>query len=244
MAFKTEAIVLRERVLRGADRIYEILTPYEGKLSVVARSVGKSSSRMSGHLQPFAHVKLMIGRGISDHVAGVRTIESYRALRASWFDFILASSLVELILRFNVPGQAAGKEFELLKGTLYRVMLAEAQRDKVLISRIFLWRLLALGGWEPNLDQCALCRASLAEVDFFYEPLRGFVCREHATEGMPVNRAMKVFLRNMLSNDDWYNIMQQASSDELLQSWYRLSQRYYQDVISTPLGSLKLFNYV
>src|SRR5262245_30877521 len=148
MAFKTEAIVLHERVLKGADRIYELLTPHDGKLSVVARGAGKSSSKMAGHLAPFAHVKLMIGRGYQDHLAGAATINSFSNLRENWFDFILASSLVELLQRINVPGLAAQEEFNLLRDTLERLNNPEnSKRERVLMARIFLWKVLTLSGW-------------------------------------------------------------------------------------------------
>lgn len=244
MAFKTEAIILSQRTLRGADRIYEILTPHDGKLSVVARSAGKSSSKMSGHLQPFAHVKLMIGRGYQDHVAGVRTITSYRELRASWFDFILASSLVELIMRFNVPGQAAQQEFELLQQTLDRVVFATTQRDKVLLSRIYLWKLLSMGGWMPNLDQCAQCQKAFEDAEFYYQPLRGFVCAEHNRNGISMTAELLQLLRDVLASDDWHVVVQKANSGTVQKQWFELSQHYYQDVINYPLGSLKLFQHV
>src|SRR3989344_5049198 len=144
MAFKTDAVVLRQRTLKGADRIYDILTPQYGKLPVVARSAARSSSKMAGHLQQFSLVHLMIGRGTQDHLAGARTIQSYRKLRESWFDFILASSLVELVLAINVPGEVAHAEFSLLQKAFELLQHQTTRRDKAAVGRIFLWKMMAL----------------------------------------------------------------------------------------------------
>jgi DNA repair protein RecO (recombination protein O) len=244
MAFKTEAIVLHARTLKGADRIYELLTPRDGKLSVVARGAGKSTSKMAGHLAPFAHVKLMIGRGRQDHFAGAATIRSFSKLRENWFDFILASSLVELLQRINVPGIAAHDEFDLLRDTLERLSdTALPKREKVLIARIFLWKILTLSGWRPNLTQCALCQRRFDGGNVYYQAVKGFICSRHSPDGMLLAEGLLPFLETIMSDADWNEIVEQAGTNGLEKQWLQISQVYYQDVISYPLQSLKLFSY-
>lgn len=243
MSFKTEALVLHARTLQGADRVYDVLTPRDGKLSLVARGVAKSSSKMAGHLQPFTHVRMMIGRGRKDHLAGVATVCSYKKLRETWSDFILASSLVELIVRFNVPGQAAAKEFEMLRDTLSLLESDQLDaRGKVLAGRIFLWKLMALSGWRPNLDQCALCREPM-DAAAFYEPVKGFLCARHESIGIRLESGMLTFLSAVLDENDWLRIIEMAGANGLQRQWFEISQQYYQDIISHPLESTKLFNY-
>jgi DNA repair protein RecO (recombination protein O) len=245
MAFKTEAIVLHARTLKGADRMYELLTPRDGKLSVVARGAGKSSSKMAGHLAPFAHVKLMIGRGRQDHLAGAATINSFSGLRETWFDFILASSLVELLQRINVPGIAAHEEFDLLRSTLERLNDPELpKRERVLIARIFLWKVLTLSGWRPNLTQCALCQQGFEGGNVYYQAVKGFICSRHPADGMLLTEGLLPFLDIIMSDTDWHEIVEQAGTNGLEKQWLQISQVYYQDIISYPLQSLKLFNYV
>ncbi len=245
MAFKTEAIVLHARTLKGADRIYELLTPRDGKLSVVARGAGKSTSKMAGHLAPFAHVQLMIGRGRQDHLAGAATINSFSILREQWFDFILASSLVELLQRINVPGQAALEEFELLRSTLERLTdVTLSKREKVLMARIFLWKVLTLSGWRPNLMQCAVCQESFNGGNVYYQPVKGFICFRHPADGMLLTEGLLPFLDAIMSGADWDEIVEQAGTNGLEKQWLQISQVYYQDIISYPLQSLKLFSYV
>src|SRR5688572_30354401 len=80
--YKTEAVVLRQRRLGEADRILVIYTPALGKLEVKARGVRKTTSRMSGHLQPLTRCVLQLAQGhVSDVVAGCETLESFQPLR-------------------------------------------------------------------------------------------------------------------------------------------------------------------
>lgn len=236
---------MHSRVLKGADRVYEVLTPREGKLSVIARGVAKPISKMAGHLQPFSHVRLMIGRGKQDHLAGVATIRSFRELASNWSDFILASSLVELVLRLNVPGVAAHEEFDLMSSTLeYLSDSSRSNRDKVLMARIFLWKMLALSGWRPNLTQCALCRETFDGMQVYYHATKGFTCSRHAAEGMLLEEGLIDFLGAILSDRNGDELIALAGSNGLEKQWFSISQQYYQDIISYPLQSLKLFNYV
>lgn len=245
MAFKTEAIVLHQRYLTGADRIYEVLSPEYGKLQLVARSVARSSSKMAGHMEDFSHVWLMIGRGRQDHLAGVKTIKNNRELRESWFNFILTSSLVELVLTVNVSGESAREEFALLQQTFS--VLSDPNRsrqERVSIARIFLWKLLSLSGWKPDLERCAVSRESLAGNPVFYQSPKGFVRKAHNRDGIPVDRSLMEFLEHIISVDDWNDLIARANQNGFTKEWLQVSQLYYQDIVSKPLQSLKLFQYV
>ncbi len=70
MSFKTEAFVLKNIPFREADRLYTFFTSQEGIMQAVLKSAAKSSSKQAGHLPSFAKVKIMIGRGKMDHLAG------------------------------------------------------------------------------------------------------------------------------------------------------------------------------
>ena len=71
--YKTEAIVLRQRRLGEADRILTLFTPTYGKLEVKAKGVRKTTSRMSGHLQPLTRCVLQMVQGhVGDIVTGAR----------------------------------------------------------------------------------------------------------------------------------------------------------------------------
>jgi len=185
----------------------------------------------------------MIGRGRQDHLAGARTIRSNQELRENWFDFILTSSLVELLLTINVSGQSARNEFDLLIRTLDELKIEDNQQKKVIIARIFLWKLLALSGWKPDLERCAISRDPFVADEVYYQSPKGFVGQKHNRNGMKIDQALMVFLSQILEEDDWAPLIATASENGLGAQWLQLSQNYYQDIISRPLQSLKSFNY-
>ena len=80
--YKTEAIVLRQRKLGEADRILTLHTPAHGKLDAKAKGVRKTTSRMSGHLQPLNRCMVQLARGRTmEVIAGCETLESFQRLR-------------------------------------------------------------------------------------------------------------------------------------------------------------------
>src|SRR3989442_13380156 len=80
--YKTEAVFLRQRRMAEAARILCIYMPAYGKMDVKGRGVRKTTSRMSGHLQPLTRCILQLAQGhVSDVVAGCETLQSFQPLR-------------------------------------------------------------------------------------------------------------------------------------------------------------------
>lgn len=71
---RTKAVVLRRTNYGEADRILQLLTPDDGKLSVMARSVRKEKSKLAGGIELFAicDVTIMPGKGEIGTLTGAR----------------------------------------------------------------------------------------------------------------------------------------------------------------------------
>ncbi len=174
--YKTEAIILRQRRLGEADRILVVYTPAYGKMDVKARGVRKTTSRMSGHLQPLTRCMLQLAQGhVSDVVAGCETLESFQPLREDLDRLSHALYAAELIDRF-VPERAHSfPTYRLLLETLRR--LADTD-DLGQTLRFFEMRLVDQCGFRPELESCSGCGTPIEPGDNFFAPLSGgIVCR-------------------------------------------------------------------
>lgn len=178
--YKTEAIVLRQRRFGDADRFLTIYSPTRGKFDVKARGVRRTTSRMSGHLQPLTRCMLQLAQGhAADVVAGCDTMESFQGLREDLDRLSRGMYAAELIDRF-MPEHAPGyPTYRLLLDTLRR--LAESD-DTDLVLRFMEMRLLDQSGFRPQLDVCVGCSAALQpEQNFFAPQSGGVVCRSCTT---------------------------------------------------------------
>ena len=188
--YKTEAIVLRQRRFGEADRFLTVYTPAHGKMDVKARGVRKTTSRMSGHLQPLTRCMLSLARGhVSDVVTGCETLESFQPLREDLERLSRALYAVELIDRM-VPERVHGyPTYRLLTETLRRLAEAEDQ-DQVL--RFFEMRLVDQCGFRPELEVCVGCGSALEPVENFFAPLSGGVVCRGCVGGLTGTRVLSV----------------------------------------------------
>lgn len=174
--YKTEAIILRQRRLGEADRILTLYTSAFGKMDAKARGVRKTTSRMSGHLQPLTRCMLQMAQGhVNDVIAGCETLESFQPLREDLDRLSRALYAAELVDRMTVDRSAGFPLYRLLVDTLRRL---QRDRDSDLTLRYFEMRLLDHAGFRPELERCVVCGSPLQpEHQFFAPPAGGAVCR-------------------------------------------------------------------
>ncbi len=169
--YKTEAIILRQRRLGEADRILTVYTPARGKMDVKAKGVRKTTSRLSGHLQPLTRCMLQMAQGhISDVVTGCETLESFRGLLEDLDRLsraFYAAELVDRMTAVDVPGYMT---YRLFLDTIRRLDQGE---DSDLALRHFEMRLLDQAGFRPQLDACVACETPLRPEENFFAPEAG-----------------------------------------------------------------------
>lgn len=179
--YKTEALILRQRKFGEADRIFTLLTPTYGKIDVKAKGVRKTTSRMSGHLQPLNRLMLQLAQGkINDVIAGCETLESFHRLRDDLdrlSEAVYAAELADKMIAEHVPNY---QTYRLLLDTLHR--LGDDERSDVAL-RHFEMALLDESGFRPELDRCTGCGRAIEQERHFFAPLAGGVaCPECAPE--------------------------------------------------------------
>ena len=148
--YKTEAIVFASGGSARPTAFSRSTRRRIGKMDVKARGVRKTTSRMSGHLQPLTRCVLQLAQGhVSDVVAGCETLESFQPLRDDLERLSRALYAAELIDRMVPERVHSFPTYRLLVETLRRLADAEDQ-DQVL--RFFEMRLVDQCGFRPELE--------------------------------------------------------------------------------------------
>jgi DNA repair protein RecO (recombination protein O) len=174
--YKTEAIILRQRKLGEADRILTLYTPTLGKIDAKAKGVRKTTSRLSGHLQPLSRCVVQMAQGhTADVITGVETLDSYRDLHENLERLSRGLYAAELTDRMTVEHVHSFPIFRLMIDTLERL---DKGSDGDAALRFFEMRLLDQAGFRPQLDTCVGCTRELEPADHFFAPVAGgVVCR-------------------------------------------------------------------
>ncbi len=196
---RDEGIVLRTYKLGEADRIIVFLTKRRGKVRAVAKGVRKTRSKFGSRLEPMSHVALQLYEGRElDLVTQVDSIDHFRGLRDDFDRIARASAMLETADQLAQEGEVNPRLFQMLLGALRTL----DESDSPLVLPAFFWKVLALEGYRPEVDQCVLCGeggptdASVSLVAFDLES-GGLLCHQ-CRRGTAVSPAAVLLLQQIL----------------------------------------------
>ena len=147
---RTEAIILRRTNYGEADRILNLLTPDNGKVSAIAKGVRKAKSKLAGGLELFATSDITILQGKSDMgtISSARMDKFYGSILKEYERMQLGYEVIKLINRATET-VAEPEFYYLLKNSL--VYLNELSIDYRVVEVWFRLHLVAALGVGLNL---------------------------------------------------------------------------------------------
>jgi DNA repair protein RecO (recombination protein O) len=150
------AILLRAVDYGDADRVLTFLAEETGKVSALARGARKSKRRFAGSLEPFSllEIELKHGRGELDILIRSKLVGSYPSILAS-LEKMTASGQALAIVRHLAPAREG--DARLFRTVIEWFDSAESEPAEALreLYLAFAVRMLALGGFAPEVDRCA-----------------------------------------------------------------------------------------
>ncbi len=154
----TEAIVLGSIRLGEADKLVTFFTAEKGKIAGVANGARRMKSRFGASLEAFTHCKLIVFEKGGDKLARVNQcdiLQSFQALREDWTGIESALRMVDWVKQMTPERQADPDIFKLLLQGLDRL---ETGEDRPLSTMLFINRLIACCGYQPQWDPCLKCK--------------------------------------------------------------------------------------
>lgn len=195
-------VVLRVTDTKETDRILTVLTADRGKIPLIARGARRKNSRLAAACQLPAYSELTIyKRGGWYMLDEASPLELFDALGRDIELLALASWFCELTEAVCAEETPAPEVLSLLLNALYA--LCYTDRPPRLVKATFQFRLMALAGFEPLADGCALCGRGDAEAPML-DVQGGFVtcggCRgPDAGLRLPLTAGGLAALRHILS---------------------------------------------
>ena len=214
--YRDDGIVLRTQKLGEADRIVTVLARKTGRIRAVAKGVRRTKSRFGARLEPFTHVDLLLYTGRSlDVITQAETLRSYgEALAGDYPRYTTGIAMLETAERFTVvEKEPALRQFLLLVGGLRT--LVDLGHEPRLVLDAYLLRSLAVAGYAPALDECAICGTRTADGSApprtdrtaarrtFGVAAGGLVCGSCWAPGAATAFAPTIDLMSALLRGDW-----------------------------------------
>ena len=152
----TKGIVLRATATKEADYILNILTDSLGRIAVVARGARRKGSRIAAGSELLAFSELILyQRGNWYYLDEASTISLFDGIRQDIELLSLASYFAEMTECVTAEDEPVPEILSLLLNSLYA--LDTLQKPQSIVKAAFELKLLALSGYEPLLDGCAVC---------------------------------------------------------------------------------------
>jgi len=171
--YRDHGIVLRTHKLGESDRIVSFITEHHGKIRAVAKGVRKTKSRFGARLEAPSHVALLLHQGRElDIVTQAESVDHFRDLRNDLDRLARAVTMLEAADQLSMEREPNPRLYRMLLGALR----ALAVNDSPLVAAAFYWKVLALEGFSPLVDECAICGATDDLVAFDLSE-GGVLCR-------------------------------------------------------------------
>ncbi len=209
--YRDDGIVLRTQKLGEADRIVTVLTRRNGRVRAVGKGVRRTRSRFGARLEPFTHVDLLLYTGRSlDVITQAETVRAYgEPLGADYPRYTSGTAMLETAERFTpMEKEPLIRQFLLLVGGLRA--LGEQVHDPRLVLDAYLLRTLAVAGYAPALDECAVCGTPDSATPgatggsrSFALAAGGLTCRSCRPPGAASPAVATVALMRALLRGDW-----------------------------------------
>jgi len=241
--YRTEAVVLKYADFGEADRLLTLYTPLMGKLRAIAKGVRKTTSRKSGHLEPFMRTRLLLARGRDlDIISQAEVVEPYQALRTDLWRLGYASYLCELLDSFAQEEEENEPVYTLLVNALGWI---STDTDLDLPTRYYELCLLSYTGYRPQLFRCLQCDHEIRPERNYFSPSEGGLlcpsCGAGRADALPIALNPLKVLRFLQSND-YAACRQVRISAETHREMERILQAYIAYHLEKRLKSTAFLN--
>ncbi|KKQ56942.1 MAG: repair protein RecO protein [Parcubacteria group bacterium GW2011_GWA2_38_13] len=180
--YQTNAITLSRQDARENDRVFSFYTEGHGKVLAQVTSAKKIKSRLSGHLEPFGIVEIGVVKGIrKNRLASARAKNRYENIFKNIEKIFCAGYCLRLVDEIVREGVSDNKIYTLLHSGLKTLDTQEINGSIKIFNAIFTVKLLAILGYQPQVENCIGCAKPLIDGNNIFSIKRGgVVCAQCA----------------------------------------------------------------
>ena len=161
MTRNLEGVVLKKKNWRENDLEIIFFSKEWGKMRLLAIGARKFKSKLSGHLEPFNELRIMLADGRTfDKIGQAVSLNNFLSKMVSpdWQKNLAVQQAAELLDKILPEKQGELKIYQLFKNYLLLISKLETKS----LSVLFKWQAIVLSGFGPVLDHCAHCGGDLS----------------------------------------------------------------------------------
>lgn len=199
--YRTRAIVLDRTKLGEQDLILSLLTEDGSAVRAVAKGGRKPGGRLAARVELFSQTDFLIAAGRSLDVISEASLANPHARLRGEYERVAAASAVAEVARLTCFEDAPDRFlFPICARALEACEQAQDQPHLDLVVSAYVMKVLAHGGWRPELDGCCACGDEA--MTFFSSAAGGALCSSCAREvagAQPVGAGQLAWLRALIA---------------------------------------------
>jgi len=240
--YRTRGFILK-KVDRGeTDRIFTIYTKDFGKLELLAKAERKIKSKLRGGLELFylSEIEFIQGKTYKT-LTDTILIDNFKNLRGNLKRLAIAYRISE-IFDTLVKGQEPDEKLWQLLAEVFEKLNTLHLRSSTLhlVYHYFLWNLLSILGYQPELYNCSLCQKKVAPEKLYFGLKEGGIicqnCFKSAKQASQIKPEIIKILRLILKQD-WPTLSKLKIEAKYLKELSFVSQDYFSSICEENLSS-------
>jgi DNA repair protein RecO (recombination protein O) len=177
--YKTRAFVFKKNDVNEADRVFSVFTDKFGKIDISAKAIRKITSKLRSGIDIFfvSDIEFIQGKNkktLTDAVA----VEKFNDIYQNSDKFKIANNIGKILNSFIRGEEKDENIFSLLNEILLKLNNTSLKAEKYrLLYYYFLWNILSLLGYLPEVNKCNLCKEELFPSGIYFSSrLGGVIC--------------------------------------------------------------------
>ncbi len=240
--YRTTGLIFKKDDRGETDQLFTIYTKDFGKLEILGKAIRKISSKLRSGAEPFYLSEIEFIQGKTQKtLTDTILINKFGNLRKDLKRLRIAYRISEVLDNLIKGPEVDEKIWQMLDETfrkLNNLNLKPLTCD--LIYHYFLWNLLSILGYEPQLYNCAVCQKKLLPEKLYFNQKEGGIichdCFKKVKLGKEVNIETIKILRIILEKN-WATLSKLKIEAKYLKELFLLSKSYFSLIVDEANAS-------
>lgn len=236
--YRTRGFVLKKENLREADQLFTVYTKDFGKLKILARAIRKIKSKLKGNFRSLclSEIEFIQGKTYKT-LTDALLIQNFSELKKDLKRLRILYKTSE-VTDDLIGGQEPDKKiWQLLLDVLEKLdNLQFTISDLRLIYYYWLWNLLSILGYRPELYNCSLCQKKLEPEKLYFSPKEGGVICDNCSKKIKTQFSSidpdTIKILRLILGEDWATLGKLKIEKANLKKLEALSRNFLSFVLS------------
>ena len=151
MTYRVFGLIIGKQDFREGDRLFDIYTIEQGRISAIAQGCRKISSKLSGSLELLNLAVFTIAKGkILDRIATVDVAANFTNIKNDLTKLTFALYAIEIFNQLVKKEEKDEKLFYILTEYLHYIEIEDEQKNLIFLTKMYILKFFICLGYHPS----------------------------------------------------------------------------------------------